>query len=65
MAKHECKYYLRDANGGLVCSVCGKPAPEKHEVRERELYISDKDKAEAEAKAKAEAKTSGEVPGGQ
>ena len=53
--KCKCKYYTLNKAGQLVCSVCGKPAPEKpeiedkqedgHETKERPLYVSDKDKA--------------------
>ena len=40
--KCKCKYYLMNAAGVRVCSVCGKPAPskiedklvEKHETKE-------------------------------
>ena len=59
----KCKYFLRDEDGILVCSVCGKPVPEKpeiedkmqlgHETKKPELYVSDKDKAE-EVKAQTE-----------
>jgi len=53
--KCKCKYYLRNEDGVLVCSVCGKPAHTneiedkmqgKHEDK-APLYISDKDKQEA------------------
>lgn len=55
--KCKCQYYLRDENGVLVCSVCGKPASKKskiedkidhgHEIKESPLYVSDKDKTVA------------------
>ena len=55
----KCKYYLKDNDGNLVCSVCGKPAPGKskiedkleegHETKEAPLYVSDKDKQKQEA----------------
>jgi len=61
MAKCKCKYYLRDEEGKLVCSVCGKPAPDKpeiedknqtgHETKNNPLYMSDKDKAKAQTEA--------------
>jgi len=50
--KCNCKYYLRDSEGNLVCSVCGKPAHEiEDKMQERyedkaPLYISNKDRAE-------------------
>ena len=52
--KCKCKYYLRNEDGVLVCSVCGKPAHE-NEIEDKmqeghedkaPLYISDKDKRE-------------------
>ncbi len=61
MAKHKCKYYLRNDEGVRACSVCDKPAPGqppiedkmqgKHEDKSGKapLYISDKDKANQEA----------------
>ena len=53
--KCKCKYFLRDSEGKLVCSACGKPAHENEiedKMQERHedkapLYISDKDKQEA------------------
>lgn len=59
----KCQYYTINKGGQLVCSVCGKPPPEKpkiedkikhgHETKKAPLYVSDKDKAEAKAKAEA------------
>ena len=57
--KCKCKYFLRDSEGHLVCSVCGKPANgyvgkivdkslTEHEDK-APLYVSDKDKAAGEA----------------
>jgi len=55
--KCKCRYYLRDSEGKLVCSVCGKPAHENGQVEDKmqgkhedkaPLYISDKDMEEAE-----------------
>jgi len=52
--KCKCKYFLRDSEGNLVCSVCGQPAHSNkiedkmesgHEMK-APLYISDKDKPE-------------------
>jgi len=64
MAQCKCKYYLRDSEGNLVCSVCGKPAHENEiedKMQERHedkapLYISDKDRfIQSETKTKQEA----------
>ena len=32
--QHKCKYYLRDEDGNLVCSVCGEPA-HKNEIEDK------------------------------
>lgn len=31
----KCKYFLRDRDGRLVCSACGKPAKEKPEIEDK------------------------------
>ena len=48
-----CKYYLRDKEGKLVCSVCGKEAHGQPQIEDKmverheaPLYVSDKDKVQ-------------------
>jgi len=51
----KCKYYLRNEEGKLVCSVCGKPSDSSGKIEDKvednhetkaPLYISKKDREE-------------------
>ena len=51
--KCKCKYFLRNDEGVLICTACGKPAKSKAKIEDKmtgahedkaPLYVSDKDK---------------------